>query len=162
MEAGSAPLQLEELDLVELVSHSVERLRPEFADSELELQAQLPAGPVLVTADGLRLEQVVDNLLLNARRHGNTASRVEIEVSATDDEARIEVRDDGPGFAEDALPHVFERFYRDESARSREGSGLGLAIVREILLGHGGGVSAANRPEGGARLRVWLPRTKGA
>lgn len=157
IEAGAIELRPEPLDLVELVAHSVERLRPDFSAAQMELRAQLPATPVVVRADGLRLEQVVDNLLHNALRHGVGGREVVLEVAQEAGRARIEVRDRGPGFPEAALPHVFERFYRPESSRSREGSGLGLAIVREIVVQHGGEISAANRPGGGAVLRAWLP-----
>jgi two-component system sensor histidine kinase MprB len=64
------------------------------------------------------------------------------------------VRDNGPGFADEDLPHVFERFYRADSARGLPGSGLGLAIVRQAAEAHGGSVEAANAPDGGALLRV--------
>ena len=66
----------------------------------------------------------------------------------------LTVRDHGPGFAEDDLPHVFERFYRADSARGLPGSGLGLAIVRQAAEAHGGSVQAGNAPGGGALLRI--------
>jgi signal transduction histidine kinase len=66
------------------------------------------------------------------------------------------VLDDGPGFPAADLPHVFDRFYRADQARSTGGSGLGLAIVKEIVSRHGGSVTAANRPEGGAALAIEL------
>jgi two-component system sensor histidine kinase MprB len=69
----------------------------------------------------------------------------------------LEVDDEGPGIAEDDLPHVFERFYRSSEARSRPGSGLGLAIVRTAALRHGGQVNASRAPTGGARMTMSLP-----
>jgi two-component system sensor histidine kinase MprB len=69
----------------------------------------------------------------------------------------LEVDDEGPGIADDDLPHVFERFYRSSEARSRPGSGLGLAIVRTAAMRHGGHVSAGEAPTGGARLTMSLP-----
>jgi two-component system sensor histidine kinase MtrB len=71
----------------------------------------------------------------------------------------IEVSDSGPGLARDVLPHVFDRFYKADTARARsEGSGLGLAIARENARLHGGSLTAANRPAGGAVFTVHLPR----
>jgi two-component system sensor histidine kinase MprB len=67
------------------------------------------------------------------------------------------VRDHGPGFGTDDLPHVFARFYRSDAARATPGSGLGLAIVKDVAQQGGGGVTAANHPEGGAVVRMTLP-----
>ena len=81
------------------------------------------------------------------------APPIEVEVAA----GRVEVRDRGPGITDDDLDHVFDRFHRAVGARSRPGSGLGLAIVRDIVESHGGSVSAANRPGGGAVVGFTLP-----
>jgi two-component system, OmpR family, sensor kinase len=69
---------------------------------------------------------------------------------------RVEVCDDGPGFAAEDLPHVFEPLYRGDKARGGGGAGLGLAIARRLVQAHGGEVEAANRPQGGARVTVTL------
>jgi signal transduction histidine kinase len=71
----------------------------------------------------------------------------------------IEVRDDGPGFPEAFLPHAFERFRRPDTGRSRDdgGAGLGLAIVQAICVAHGGRATAANQPNGGAVVSLWIP-----
>lgn len=156
LEGGAGRLDPERLDLRALVENSLERHRARFGEVTLTFLG--PEHPVLVVADGRRLEQVVDNLLANALRHARAGGHVELEVGEGDGEAVLEVRDDGPGFPEDALPHVFERFYRADTSRTTPGSGLGLAIVREIVLRHGGSVEAGNRAPGGAALRVRLPR----
>jgi two-component system sensor histidine kinase MprB len=70
---------------------------------------------------------------------------------------RLTVADDGPGFSPEDLPHVFDRFYRADPARSAGGSGLGLAIVQEIVRRHGGSVGAENREPHGAAIRIDLP-----
>ena len=69
----------------------------------------------------------------------------------------VEVADRGPGFVDSDLPRVFDRFYRSDAARSRPGSGLGLSIVHDLVAAHGGTVAAANRPGGGAVVRVEFP-----
>jgi signal transduction histidine kinase len=75
------------------------------------------------------------------------------------DDLRIEVRDQGPGFPDDFLPHAFERFRRPDTARSRDdgGAGLGLAIVAAICAAHGGRAAVHNIPGGGAAVTLWLP-----
>lgn len=157
LEAGAAELRFEVLDLDALVRHSVERHRPQFSAAGLEVRCTGESIPRPVRADGRRLEQVVDNLLNNAARHVPSGGHVEVEVRTSDQHVVLEVRDDGPGFGEEALEHVFERFYRAEASRTTTGSGLGLAIVREILLRHGGSIQAENSAEGGARLVARLP-----
>jgi two-component system sensor histidine kinase MprB len=92
----------------------------------------------------------VGNLLDNAAKWNPTDAAIEVTVS----DGAVEVRDHGPGFADEDLPLVFDRFYRSPSARGMPGSGLGLAIVRQIADAHGGTVLAANAPDGGAVVRI--------
>jgi signal transduction histidine kinase len=158
VEAGAGDFTPEALDFSELVRHSVERIgraAPSGAPS-LEWQADA-TGSTQVFADGRRLEQLVDNLLHNALRHGATGDRVEVRVSGAEGRVRLEVRDHGPGFDPADLPHVFDRFYRADRARTTPGSGLGLAIVRAIAERHGGTARAENASPAGARLVVELP-----
>jgi two-component system sensor histidine kinase MprB len=81
-----------------------------------------------------------------------------VGVEADGDIARVTVADDGPGIPDDDLPHVFERFYRADTARALPGSGLGLAIVEQVAKLHGGTASAANGEAGGARVSMILMR----
>jgi signal transduction histidine kinase len=112
-----------------------------------------------VEGDRQRLHQVVSALLSNARVHTPGGTRVTVTLEAGEGEARLCVADDGPGIPDDALPHVFERFYRADPSRSRRsgGSGLGLAIVEAIVDAHGGRVDAGNRDGGGAGVTIVLP-----
>jgi signal transduction histidine kinase len=114
-------------------------------------------GPVPLDADPIMLQRVFTNLLDNALRHAHT--RVELRVSGT----RVEVVDDGPGFAPADLPHVFEPLFRGDRARagSTGGAGLGLAIARRLVHAHGGEVEAANVATGGARVTVTLAPDRG-
>jgi two-component system sensor histidine kinase MprB len=106
--------------------------------------------PTLVRGEPERIQRAVSNLVDNALKWSPDGSTIEIELAA----GGLSVRDHGPGFAEADLPHVFERFYRADSARALPGSGLGLAIVRQAVEAHGGQAHAANAPDGGALLRV--------
>jgi signal transduction histidine kinase len=111
-----------------------------------------------VNADDLR--RGVDNLLSNAVRYSQPGSTVELSVEVTPGALAIAVRDRGPGFPAEFLPHAFERFRRADSARARDegGSGLGLAIVRAVARAHGGDAEATNRPDGGAQVLIRIPR----
>jgi len=106
--------------------------------------------PTLVRGEPERIQRAVSNLVDNALKWSPDGSTVEVELAA----GGLSVRDHGPGFAESDLPHIFERFYRADSARALPGSGLGLAIVRQAAEAHGGQAEAANAPGGGALLRV--------
>ena len=108
-----------------------------------------------VSIDGVpeRLGRAINNLLDNAARHSPPGGPVEVTV----DGSGIRVRDHGPGVAEADLPYVFDRFFRGTNSRGRQGSGLGLAIVRQVTEQHGGSVSAANAPDGGAVFSLALP-----
>ncbi|WP_163548575.1 sensor histidine kinase [Candidatus Frankia nodulisporulans] len=128
-----------------------------------EPPVQVSSGP-LVEGDPDLLRQCVDNLLTNALRHAPAASTVDLTIGPTTRSGqagvRLTVRDWGPGFPGTFLPHAFERFRRADAARGRNdgGTGLGLAIVAAIIAAHGGSVTAANHPDGGAVLTIWLPR----
>jgi signal transduction histidine kinase len=163
LEAGAIGLHPEPLDLAELVTNMVERFRPRFREAGLTLSFEGPLESAPLTADGRRLEQVFLNLLGNALRYvpagGNVWAALERAEVGGGPGLRLEVSDDGPGLPAGDLPHVFDRFYRADSSRPSGGSGLGLAIVREIVLQHGGGVRAGNRPGGGAVISVELPGT---
>jgi signal transduction histidine kinase len=104
------------------------------------------------------LKRAFANLVENAVKYGGAAG---VGLAATTGTATVTVDDDGPGIPESELDRVFDPFYRIETSRSREtgGVGLGLAVVRSVVRGHGGDITLANRPEGGLRVTVTLPRT---
>ena len=108
-----------------------------------------------------RLRQIVDNLLANVRAHAGPDASVGVTLRSADGLVRIEIADDGPGLSEGQLEHVFERFYRADSSRTREsgGSGLGLSIVAAVTEAHGGRVSAHAAPGGGSTFVIELPRS---
>jgi signal transduction histidine kinase len=114
-----------------------------------------------VAGDRDRLRQVIDNLLDNAVRHSPDNGTVTVTLTSAPDSpgvVTLSVADQGPGFPSDFLARAFDRFTRGDEARSDdEGTGLGLAIAASLAAAHDGTVSAANRPEGGAVVRVELP-----
>jgi signal transduction histidine kinase len=114
-----------------------------------------------VNADGQRLEQALQNLAANALRHTPDNGRLFLSAEETPEATRLVVRDTGPGISPEHLPHIFERFYKADAARTASalsGSGLGLSIVQAIVGRHGGAVSASNAPEGGAVFEIRIPR----
>ncbi len=145
-------VEVEDVRLDRAAADAVERARLHAPACRFELDAE----PCLVRAAPGRLDRAIANLLDNACQwnpHGAGAAPVEVRVR----DGVLEVRDHGPGIAEDDLTRVFDRFYRAPVARAKPGSGLGLAIVRQMAESHGGAVHAANDPGGGARLTLELP-----
>jgi two-component system phosphate regulon sensor histidine kinase PhoR len=117
------------------------------------------AEDAIALADPAALEQVLENLLDNAIKHGGPAAKVRVTASRDGESVQIAVEDDGPGIPPEHLPRIFERFYRVDPARSRDrgGAGLGLAIVKQLVEGMGGAVTAASEPGKGCRFTVTLP-----
>jgi two-component system, OmpR family, sensor histidine kinase MprB len=130
----------------EIVADAVERARRRAP--QLTVRASLQ--PTLVHGEGDRIARAVANLLDNACKWSPPGGVVQVDLH----EGTLSVRDHGPGFQEDDLPFVFDRFHRAQDARSKPGSGLGLAIVRQAAEAHGGFVEATNAPGGGALIRI--------
>jgi len=152
LESRAQALKPVRLDWAALCRNTARRLEPRFRAAGLTLRWDGDEREAWIVADGRRMEQVVENLLVNALRYVPSGGTVSLEVTET----RLTVRDDGPGIAPDALPHLFDRFYRARAARDDGGSGLGLAIVKEIVEQHGGRVWA--EPGRGATFIVELIR----
>jgi two-component system OmpR family sensor kinase len=128
------------------------------AAREVQLELEVDQG-LDAPVDADRLRQAADNLLDNALRVAPQGSAVCVRAERREATVAVVVSDAGPGFAADFLPHAFERFRRADPARARDrgGAGLGLAIVEAIAHGHHGRAEAANRPDGGAEVRLILP-----
>jgi two-component system sensor histidine kinase MprB len=138
--------ELDDVRLDEVVSALVERARRRSGDVEFRTSLE----PVLVRGSAERITRAVSNLLDNARKWSAGGGLVEVDLAG----GTLSVRDHGPGFPPEALPQVFDRFYRAAEARGLPGSGLGLAIVRQAAEMHGGFAEALNAPGGGAMVRV--------
>jgi signal transduction histidine kinase len=164
LEAGATPLVREPLDWSALVRHTIERFEPRFTRAGLRLVWRQSVNEAWIEADGRRIEQVLENLLVNALRYVPEGGNLEIELGRSTQAGgyRLTVSDDGPGLPAGDLPHLFERFYRGSAGRagaSRDtgGSGLGLAIAREIVERHGGSVHAKARAPHGLMIAIELP-----
>jgi two-component system OmpR family sensor kinase/two-component system sensor histidine kinase BaeS len=150
--------ELHPCDLAELASHSLSLFEAQATEQNIELCLEAAPGLPLVQADPQRVEQVIGNLLENALRYVSQDGQVTIKVDRVNDGVRLAVSDNGPGVPDDDLPHLFDRFWRAESSRSRTagGAGLGLAIARQLIEAQGGKIAAENRPEGGLSVNFIL------
>ena len=150
---GAKPGELvDDVRVDEIVEEVAGRVRARAPDG---VTLDVVTEPTLVRGEPERIQRAVSNLVDNALKWSPQGGRVEIKLA----DGGLSVRDHGPGFSEDDLPHVFERFYRADSARALPGSGLGLAIVRQAAEAHGGEAQAANAAGGGALLRVSFGET---
>ena len=125
----------------------------------MTIQLDLPPALPRVHADRLRIEQVLNNLLDNAVKYTPQGNVITLGAAQRGDEVAIWVKDTGQGILSTDLPHIFERFYRADKARSRElgGTGLGLSIVKHIAQAHGGSVEAESAFGKGTTVRMRLP-----
>ncbi|PTM95513.1 MULTISPECIES: HAMP domain-containing sensor histidine kinase [unclassified Streptomyces] len=155
LDAGR-PLQFEQTDLVPLVVDTISDSRAAGMDHNWRLD--LPDEPALVSADAARIQQVLVNLLGNARKHTPPGTTVTARVQRRGPWMCVDVEDNGQGIPPELLPHVFERFARGDSARSRAtgSTGLGLAIVEAVATAHGGAVTVDSVP-GRTVFTVHLP-----
>ena len=130
----------------------------QVAGEDHEVSSVVPDTPVIVEGDAVRLQQVIGNLLTNARTHTRPGTHIRLGLEVRDGRAIIEVADDGEGIDPRLLPHVFERFVRGDGSRARTtgSTGLGLAIVQSVVAAQGGTVSVRSAP-GDTVFTVTLP-----
>ena len=123
-----------------------------------EQNLELPDDPLLANGDRRRLQRVLLNLLRNAIVYAPSTERIALRLTRLNGEAQIEVEDTGPGIPAEALPHVFDRFYRGEHATGSQGGlGLGLSIAREIIAAHDGTIVARSTAGEGTTIEIRLP-----
>jgi signal transduction histidine kinase/type II secretory pathway pseudopilin PulG len=154
VEAGRLMYVFERLDLAAEVQVAVDAARDQ--DAERSIDVHLPNGPVWVSGDPDRLQQVLANLIDNARRNSPAVVPVDVRLAAGDGEARVTVSDHGAGIAEESLERIFDKFVRGRG-ESVSGTGLGLYISRQIVDAHRGRVWAESPPGEGAVFRFVLP-----
>ena len=154
------PLESHRVDLLALASDAVHDARAIAPHRKITLDVVDGPGIPEVLGDESRLRQVLSNLMINAVQHTPGTADIAVRVGTKDDDAVLEVIDDGPGMCEQDAQRVFERFYRADSSRARTsgGSGLGLSIVDSLVRAHGGSVTVTTAPGHGCRFHVSLPR----
>lgn len=158
-DAGRLKLDLAPVDLRRVVEESVALLTPLAEEHNVRLSAR--AAEARVTGDANRLSQVVTNLLTNAIMYNRPEGDVTVTTAVADSEVVLTVTDTGIGISQEDLPHLFERFYRVDRARTRErgGSGLGLAICQGIVSAHGGSISITSQVDTGSTFTVRFPKS---
>lgn len=158
--SGKMRIDRENVDLAAVFSDTVELLRPFATQKNVELQTANGAGPLVISGDATRIQQIITNLVQNAIKFTNDGGNVTVSLDRRGAFAEIVVRDSGIGISAELLPHIFERFRQADSSTKRaySGLGLGLAIVKTLVELHGGRLVASSPGRGsGSTFTVSLP-----
>jgi two-component system, OmpR family, sensor kinase len=159
---GRAPLAVEECDLRELVADVAETAGMLGEGVGVTEVHSVPDTPVRLAVDRGRIREMLLNMVTNAIKYTPQGGSVSLSLEQDDESVTLTVRDSGIGIAPGDLPHIFERFWRADPARSRTGDrpgvGLGLAITKWIAEAHGGSITVQSRPGRGSVFTVRLPK----
>ena len=158
IDSGGMQLKLSEVSLNALLDEQVKRLLPLARENGIEINLEMK-DELTVSGDSLKLQQVIYNVIDNAIKYTPRGGEVETTLSRSGRKAIIRISDTGIGIPASDLPHIFDRFYRVDKARSRAtgGTGLGLSIVKQTLLQHGGNITASSAEGKGTTFEIELP-----
>jgi len=158
LESGRTRIANQPVDMSRLVHEVVVLMRPQAAERNLTLTDQVSASLPMVKGDPQRLKQVLINLTSNAIKYNREGGQVSICVDMEGKYLRVQVKDTGQGIAADALPHLFEKFYRVPDAEGwAQGTGLGLSIVKQLIEAHGGRIEVESQVGVGTTMTILLP-----
>jgi signal transduction histidine kinase len=151
--ADALRLSKSEIDLDELLRIMIDLYEPSMSDQGISVSIH-SSGSALIYADASLIHRMISNLFDNELKHLPPSSRIAVRVEKDTETVTITLEDDGPGFSDDVLPHLFERRIKGKASK---GHGLGLAFVEAVVRAHGGSIAANNRDAGGVNIRVQIP-----
>ncbi len=158
LEDSQATYAIDEIDLVSLVEEAIDRVRPQVDLRAGTIEAALPAGQVPMRGDAERLGMALDNLLENAAKFTIDPPHIAVRFTTSDGDAEIVIQDNGIGIPQQAIPRLFEKFYRVDDPQLRVGgTGIGLYLVRQVVDAHRGRISVESQPNRGTAFRITLP-----
>ncbi len=158
LESGRTRISNQPVDVGRLVHEVVVLMRPQVTERGLTLTDQVPPSLPMVKGDPQRLKQVLINLISNAIKYNREGGQVSVCVDVEGKHLRVQVKDTGRGIAADALPHLFEKFYRVPDAEGwAQGTGLGLSIVKQLIEAHGGRIEVESQVGVGTTMTILLP-----
>ncbi len=157
---GKVELRLERVQLAKIVQTALDNLQPMLAERQQQLACVLPEAPLWLTADPARLQQILENLLINASKYTDPGGGIELRAQVSGEHITVQIADTGLGIAPEHLPRVFELFKQVNArdARCHGGLGIGLALVKQLVELHGGQVSVRSAGVGqGSTFTFALP-----
>ncbi|MBN9493025.1 PAS domain-containing protein [bacterium] len=158
IESGAAELNPEPVSLREVASEAASLLRMRSELTHITIDLPPETDDASIEADRSSVLRITSNLLDNAMKYGREGTAITVRIHDEGPVVALSVHDDGPGIEEQALPRVFERFYKGDTSRTGEGVGLGLAIVKHLARAHGGTAEVQSKPGEGATFTVRLPK----
>ena len=162
---GKIQLRTEPVELVEKIHRVLDTVRQSLERAGHRLHLALPREPVWVNADRVRIQQIIENLLVNAIKYTDAPGRIDVSLTVEDGQALIAIRDNGMGIAPEMLPRIWDMFVQVDASsdRTRNGLGIGLPLARKLVLLHGGSIDCSSEGLGkGAEFTVRLPVLSGA
>ena len=158
LESGRAHLTQDPVDMNTVIRMGVNVLMPQARDGKIGISVDIPATLPQITGDAQRLHQVILNLLGNAVKYCQQGDKVTISATSGEDSLTVKIADTGPGIPEEAVDHIFERFYRvPDTKELATGAGLGLTITQQIVKAHGGEISVSSKEGEGTIFMFTLP-----
>ena len=158
LQSGRSRIARQPVNMVRLVHEVVQLMQPQASKRSLTLTGEVPPSLPIIKGDQERLKQVIINLVSNAVKYNREGGQVTIRVEPEGNHVRVQIKDTGKGIPPDALPHLFEKFYRVPDAEGwAQGNGLGLSIVKQLVEAHGGRIQAESRVGVGTTMTFTLP-----
>ena len=157
LESGRFQIQKQPVAIGEVIHDAVESFYGVASEKGMVIEEDIPQDLPEIEVDGNRVKQVIANLLSNAIKFSNGGREVKVRAELRDNEVLVQVIDHGIGIPEQAMPHLFERFYRAKDSMARGGAGLGLYISKQIIEAHGGRIWAESQPGKGSTFSFTLP-----
>jgi len=155
--SGLSHMGMDTIDIADLMADAYELFLPVAEDAGITMEMHTERAPIEISGDGARIQRVVANLLDNAIKFTAAGGHIRCHVKRTDTVANLTISDTGIGISAQALPHLFERFYRADNSRSTPGNGLGLSYAQSVIRAHGGEIRMNSQIGQGTTVTVHLP-----
>ena len=162
LESGELKLDFTKINIVKLFEEAFEEHEMLAKEHKIKLKfSKKPEKPIFVNIDKRRMQEVINNLLVNSIKYGNKGGYTSVDFMDMDEKILVEIKDNGIGISEKELPRIFERFYRTDKSRSREmgGTGLGLSIVKHIIEAHNQSINVKSQVDIGTAFTFTLEKT---